>query len=628
MMRSRLRPFAPLAWRFVPARRALSTLPTARYEAWRFVSARRALSTLPTARYEALVSSGKLTRDPHQLAALSALDRVWRELDGYAVPDVKEEAVALESEASGASLTQRVASVASSLTESLGLGTLAFGGGSDRPSGAGGPRVSRFGSNYDYDGEAAEAAKNKPAAAAPVLLGLDSKAPVGVYVHGGVGCGKTFVMDLFFDVAPVASKQRVHFHAMMLSVHRKLDALRRREGPPHPNPMRAVALDVLGDGVLLCFDEFQVTDIADALVMKALFEHLFDCGAVVVATSNRAPGELYENGVQRQVFAPLIPLLEARCQTVSLVASPTDYRLVQGAAASANVWFLDGDDAGFDEATKRLTKSADRVVSLSLHIPGSKRLVPVARAMLASRACFFTFDELCAGRLGFADYHALAQTFDTVFVEDVPLLRAGMMDATRRFITLIDALYEHGVKVVCKAAAPPRELYVVDAADQAALDRANLDVIGGDATYQMTADKRDEAFAFDRTVSRLIEMGSLSYVKRAPAHAAHVPEPDDLSDAEIDELFAHIDVDRSGSLSVDELHAFLSEISHLRRGHRNVGDGELAYALAQLDVSGHGVVCKDDLAAFLRALPSHGWGSLLPQVPESAAAALSRAAAR
>jgi hypothetical protein len=200
-----------------------------------------------------------------------------------------------------------------------------------------------------------------------------------------------------------------------------------------------------------------------------------------------------------------------------------------------------------------------------------------------------------------------------VFVEDVPLLSAGMMDVTRRFITLVDALYEHGVKLVCKAAARPRELYAVDAAAQAASDRANLDVIGGDTTYQITAEKRDESFAFDRTVSRLVEMGSLDYLKRAPSRTPRVvPEPDDLSDEEIDELFSRLDVDRSGSLSVDELRAFLGDISHLRRGHRNVGDDELAYALARLDLDDDGAVCKDELAAFLRELPSsHGWGHLL-----------------
>ncbi|EGB02176.1 hypothetical protein AURANDRAFT_35496 [Aureococcus anophagefferens] len=218
-----------------PARGAAIALLRAR-GALRRVAARHALSTLPTARYEALVADGALRRDDHQLAALRTLDRVWKELETYEPPN-----------------------------------------------------------------------------AAP-LLGLDSKAPVGAYVHGGVGCGKTYVMDLFFDVAPTQNKQRVHFHAMMLDVHGKLDALRRRDGPPHPNPMRAVALDVLQNGSLLCFDEFQVTDIADALVVKSLFEHLFDSGAVVVATSNRAPRDLYENGVQRQVFEPLIPVWKSNLQ--------------------------------------------------------------------------------------------------------------------------------------------------------------------------------------------------------------------------------------------------------------------------------------------------------------------------
>ena len=566
----------------------------------------RGLSTLPSGRYEELVGAGRLSRDAHQLVALGALDRVWRGLEDYAVPDVREEARSLEAEAvAGPSLSQRFAALAQ------GMG-IAVGGGTDRPSGASGPVVSRFGSNYDYD---EERAAPKAVEATP-LLGLDSAAPLGAYIHGGVGCGKTFVMDLFFEVAPIESKQRVHFHACMLDVHRKLHALRRREGPPHPNPMRAVALDVLKDGVLVCFDEFQVTDIADALVMKQLFEHLFDCGAVVVATSNRAPEDLYANGVQRQVFEPFIPLLAARCETVSLDASPTDYRLVIGATESAEVYFLDGDDAAFDEATRRLTKAHDPVVQLSLEIPGSTRVVDVPRAMVASRACRFTFDELCGGRLGFPDYYAIAQTFDVVFLEAVPRMEAGTkrMDEMRRFITLVDALYEYGVKVVVQAAAVPTELYAVDAAAQADVDDANLDVIGGDSTYQITSEKRDEAFAFDRTVSRLIEMGSADYLTRAPSRTPGPipPEPEDLSDETIGDLFATLDVDRNGSLSLDELRAFLMDISEAMRGHRHVSDAELSVVLAKMDEDRDGVVGKQELRTYLRQLPRKlGWSHVL-----------------
>ena len=206
----------------------------------RFAPAAQALrraSLLPSAHYLALVADGKITRDEHQLTALAALDRVYAAVEGYAPP------APAPAQPSG------------------GLG------------GALGAFARRVGL---ADAPAAKTAR-----------GYDSKAPRGAYVHGGVGAGKTFTMDMFFDLAPTASKQRVHFHAFMLSVHRRLHDLQGDDR------LKLVAADVLREGALVCFDEFQVTDIADALIMKALFEHLFEGGAVVVATSNRRPRDLY-----------------------------------------------------------------------------------------------------------------------------------------------------------------------------------------------------------------------------------------------------------------------------------------------------------------------------------------------
>ena len=410
----------------------------------RFAPAAQALrraSLLPSAHYLALVADGKITRDEHQLTALAALDRVYAAVEGYAPP------APAPAQPSG------------------GLG------------GALGAFARRVGL---ADAPAAKTAR-----------GYDSKAPRGAYVHGGVGAGKTFTMDMFFDLAPTASKQRVHFHAFMLSVHRRLHDLQGDDR------LKLVAADVLREGALVCFDEFQVTDIADALIMKALFEHLFEGGAVVVATSNRRPRDLYANGIQRQLFLPFIPLLEARCEVVSVEDSVTDYRLCIGADGSAGVYFLEGDADGFLDARRRLTKEADDAVAAILKTE-TGREVRVPRALVQSRACCYHFDELCRANVGAADYLAIARAFDVVFLDGVPLMTTGTLDVARRFITLVDALYEHGVKIVVRGAAPPTGLFVGDKG------------------------ARDEAFAFDRTASRLIEMGSLAYLTKQPTRA---PEP-------------------------------------------------------------------------------------------------------
>ncbi|KAH8063824.1 ATP binding protein [Aureococcus anophagefferens] len=413
----------------------------------RFAPAAQALrraSLLPSAHYLALVADGKITRDEHQLTALAALDRVYAAVEGYAPP------APAPAQPSG------------------GLG------------GALGAFARRVGL---ADAPAAKEAR-----------GYDSKAPRGAYVHGGVGAGKTFTMDMFFDLAPTDSKQRVHFHAFMLSVHRRLHDLRGDDR------IKLVADDVLREGALVCFDEFQVTDIADALIMKALFEHLFEGGAVVVATSNRRPRDLYANGIQRQLFLPFIPLLEARCEVVSVEDSVTDYRLCIGADGSAGVYFLEGDADGFLDARRRLTKEADDAVAAILKTE-TGREVRVPRALVQSRACCYHFDELCRANVGAADYLAIAGLRRRLPGRRA-LMTTGTLDVARRFITLVDALYEHGVKIVVRGAAPPTGLFVGDKG------------------------ARDEAFAFDRTASRLIEMGSLAYLTKQPTRAPAVVAKD------------------------------------------------------------------------------------------------------
>ena len=441
----------------------------------RCVGGRRRLlsssTTLPSARYASLVSNGKVVEDQNQLIALEALDRAALALEGYEAPAFE---AAAPSEASG---------LGSAVSSFFGLG-------------GGGARGAR------------------------AATGAATAAPTGTYLHGGVGCGKTFLMDLFFDVAPVASKQRVHFHAFMLDVHARLHGLRTSSSSSSSGAgstgalMRAVAADVLRDGALICFDEFQVTDIADALVMKQLFEHLFDCGGVVVATSNRAPAELYHNGIQRQLFLPFIPLLEARCEVVAVHASATDYRREIGAGDAGDVYFVDGgggdDDRGaalFAAAVARVAPGALAPVDLESGTGGSRK-VRVPRADAANKACCFTFAELCRANVGAADYLAIARAFDIVVLSEIPQMDSRTLDIARRFITLVDALYEHKVTLVCAAADVPDRLFVADAKPAAAKQPAA-------AASAVNKGARDEAFAFDRTASRLVEMSSVHYLQRA-----------------------------------------------------------------------------------------------------------------
>lgn len=326
-------------------------------------------------------------------------------------------------------------------------------------------------------------------------------APRGVYLWGGVGRGKSLLMDIFFNNTDVARKRRVHFHEFMAETHDRIAAwraasekTRRRHPGANPkaldDPMPPVASDIAEDAMLLCFDEFQVTDIADAMLLGRLFETLFAKGAVIVATSNRHPDDLYLDGLNRQLFLPFIALLKNRLDVLELDAA-RDYRLDRLTDARVYHAPLGPEaDAAMDRAwTAMIAGSRDK--QETLHVKGRDIIAPRTARGLAR----FTFAELCEAALGASDYLAIARRYSAVFIDRIPQLSPEQRNEAKRFGTLIDALYETRTKLVCSAAAAPHALYPVG----------------------------HGAFEFERTASRLIEMQAKSYLAAehaAPARAA------------------------------------------------------------------------------------------------------------
>ncbi len=306
----------------------------------------------------------------------------------------------------------------------------------------------------------------------------------GLYIWGEVGRGKTMLMDLFFTACPVRRKRRTHFHAFMLDVHERLRSYRNKlkfgeisEG----DPVILTADDLAEEAWVLCFDEFHVTDIADAMILGRLFTRLFERNVVVVATSNVEPAELYREGLNRALFLPFIELLNERLEVVRLEAR-TDFRLEK--LIDMPVWHVPADDAAtraLDEAWRRIT-GGQRASAIDLTVKGHRLHVPCA-ALGAAR---FSFGDLCEQPLGAVDYLRIAHDFHTVVIDRVPVLTYSQRNEAKRFIALIDMLYDAGVKLLASAAAQPAALYV------------------GTEGY--------EASEFKRTASRLIEMGSTEYL--------------------------------------------------------------------------------------------------------------------
>ena len=304
-------------------------------------------------------------------------------------------------------------------------------------------------------------------------------APQGLYLYGPVGRGKSMLMDLFYESVPGDHKRRVHFHEFMLEVHATMHDWRQKDGKLQ-DPLPKIAETIAQDTWLICFDEFQVDNIADAMILGRLFEALFDEGVVVIATSNTHPDNLYRGGLQRDRFLPFIDVLKGRIDILELEAQ-RDYR--RDRLVDMGVYFTPlgpEADAAMDAAFAALTDDAE---GQEEEIPVMGRVVAVPKA--AKGVARFDFADLCEKPLGAPDYLAIAKTYHTVFLANVPTLPPAKRNEAKRMVTLIDALYEAKVNMVVSAAAEPDALCT----------------------------EGDTAAAFERTASRLIEMQSEEYIQ-------------------------------------------------------------------------------------------------------------------
>jgi len=322
------------------------------------------------------------------------------------------------------------------------------------------------------------------------LFAKKSDAPKGLYLWGGVGRGKSLLMDIFFNNTEIPFKRRVHFHEFMAEIHERIAAWRTADlktKKQHPkasklsidDPMPPIAADVAADAKLLCFDEFQVTDIADAMILGRLFNALLSEGVTIVATSNRHPNDLYKNGLNRQLFIPFIDLLTTKLEIVELNAA-RDFRLDR--LEGAPVYYSPLDDAAdtaMDRAWKSMIAGATEQAE-TLQVKGREVTAPRTARGLAR----FNFTELCEVPLGASDYLAIVRRYSALFVDRIPLMGPEKRDAAKRFVTLIDAIYESRTKLICSAGAKPDALYATG----------------------------DGSFEFERTASRLAEMQTADYL--------------------------------------------------------------------------------------------------------------------
>ncbi|MEE2999586.1 MAG: cell division protein ZapE [Pseudomonadota bacterium] len=312
-------------------------------------------------------------------------------------------------------------------------------------------------------------------------LGLfrgSTEPPQGLYIYGGVGRGKSMLMDLFYETVNIKRKRRIHFHAFLQDVHSRFNDFRRKNtdgGDPVPSVVKSISEEAW----LLCFDELQVVNIVDAMILGRLFKGLLERGVVIVTTSNRPPHDLYKEGLQREKFLPFIDLI---CQRLNIfhLGGARDYRLER--MLDMRVYYQPlGDEADaeldhyFSELTKGYTAKTEKIEIKGRFVTISMAAAGVGRS---------SFANLCSNALGAADYLAIAERYHTLVLDRIPCMDEAQKNEARRFITLIDALYENKVNLICSANAPPEKLYVLG----------------------------EGIFEFDRLVSRLMEMQSKKYL--------------------------------------------------------------------------------------------------------------------
>lgn len=356
----------------------------------------------------------------------------------------------------------------------------------------------------DRLGELAEAlAAYQPARKAGALSRVfgakqQTATPHGLYIWGSVGRGKTMLMDLFFEAVEIPHKRRVHFHAFMAEVHARIHAWRQMEKSGEvkgDDPIAPVAESLSNEAWLLCFDEFAVTDITDAMILGRLFNALFQRGTVVVATSNVEPSELYKDGLNRTLFLPFIHLLQQKMDIVELAAR-TDFRLEK--LQDAAVYYVPADAKAREALTKafKALTGTEHGEPCHLSLLGRQLRVPEARANVAR----FNFADLCKAALGPQDYLAIARAFHTLVLDDIPVIEASERNEAARFTILIDALYDQHVKLIASSAAEPDQLF--------------------------RGSEGRETFEFKRTASRLMEMRSKDYLALPHGMAASIGSGD------------------------------------------------------------------------------------------------------